>query len=424
MNNHYSRLFALVDCNNFYVSCERVFNPTLLYRPVVVLSNNDGCVVARSNEAKKLGIPMGVPLFKCQQIINKNKVAVLSSNYALYGDMSARVMRILQASLPDVEVYSIDEAFLKLDNIAFIKDKELFAKQLRKTILQWTGLPVSIGIASTKTLAKVANHYAKKHTDSGIFFLTDSTIDSVLTNLSIEDVWGIGYKMTQHLTPLGIKNAQDLRKANPVKMRKQFNIVIERIIRELNGVACLELEEIQPKQSIMSSRSFSEPLKEFADIAAALANYASTACEKLRKQNLSVQRIVIFLQTSPYIEPASKRYSNSITVNLDNPTSDTGQIIMASKQALAKIFKSGYIYQKTGILLLDLSAIKQYRLKLFEGNTLNREKLMQAIDNINQKIGKKSIYYAIESNKKLWRPRAERRSPCYTTRWTDLAKAY
>lgn len=413
-------MFALVDCNNFYASCERVFNPKLRQKPLIILSNNDGCVIACSNEAKKLGIPMGTPLFKCQHIVKKHKIIVLSSNYTLYGDMSDRVMYILKYYFPDIEIYSIDEAFLRLDNMALNDNVENFLQKIRNIILRWTGIPVSIGVAQTKTLAKVANHYAKKHTDTGVFYLSESTVNKVLANLDITDIWGVGHRLGHRLQSMGYITALDLKMANPKVIRSQFSVNLERTIRELNGIACLDLESVAPKQSIMSSRSFGKKVTEFNEVSAALAHYVSIACEKMREQKSQTDQITVFLRTSPHVEPVSKRYENCISLSFYAPTADTGQIIQLAIQGLSKIFKSGYEYQKTGILLQNLTPDSEQQYSLFETSTINRTQLMQTLDHINEKMGADTLFYAVEGTQKSWKLKANKRTPRYTTSWDEL----
>ena len=322
------KVFALVDCNNFYASCERVFDPTLKRRAIVILSNNDGCIVARSNEAKALGIPMGGPLFEQKAIIKKHNVAVFSSNYQLYGDMSQRVMDSLRLYTPDMEVYSIDEAFLRLDHLQ-PRNLYEYCKAIREKVFQWTGIPVSIGIAPTKVLAKVANHVAKKQT--GIFDIrSQQAQDEILKTLNVDKIWGVAGRWAERLRLMGINKASELRDASPTIIRKHLSVVGERILRELRGQICIDLEEIQPRKSIMSSKSFGNLLTKKEPIAEALANYAARACEKLRKQNSQAQRVHVFVETNGFRE-IDRQYNNGFTYTLTTPTSDTRSIIEAAK---------------------------------------------------------------------------------------------
>ena len=294
------KIFALVDCNNFYASCERVFDPRLKERAIVILSNNDGCIVARSNEAKSLGIPMGIPVFKQKAVIKKHNVAVFSSNYQLYGDMSKRVMDSLGLFTPDMEVYSIDEAFLRLD---YLEPRNLheYCKTIREKVLQWTGIPVSIGIGPTKVLAKIANHVAKKQTDVGVFDIRcQQKQDEILKSLNVDKLWGIARGWSERLNSIGIYKASELRDASPPIIRKHLSVVGERILRELKGQSCIDLEAIQPKKNIMSSKSFGKPLTKKESIEEALSNYAARACEKLRKQNSRAQAVHVFIKTNGF----------------------------------------------------------------------------------------------------------------------------
>lgn len=294
-------LYGLIDCNNFYASCERVFNPGLQNKPIVILSNNDGCIISRSNEAKALGIPMGAPYFKYKGLIEKSKTAVFSSNFSLYGDMSARVMSFLPYFSPDFEVYSIDEAFLTLD-LAQLPSPTLYAKAIQHTLLKSTGLPVSIGLAPTKTLAKVANYIAKKKTSDGIFELTESNLETHLASLDIEEVWGIGRKLGPKLRQRGILTALDLKRSPPVVMRRQFNVIMEKMVHELNGYPCLTLEDISPKDTITSSRSFGQKVTELSHLKEALATHCAKACQKLRAQGTVARGIILFIKTSKHDE--------------------------------------------------------------------------------------------------------------------------
>lgn len=413
-----SKIFALMDCNNFYASCERVFNPALRGKPIVVLSNNDGCIVARSNEAKQLGIPMGAPFFKYEKLINHYKVYVFSSNYALYGDMSDRVMSLLDYYSPDIEIYSIDEAFLRFDLLA---DKNFMERAciMREYILRATGIPISIGISNTKTLAKIANKIAKKST-VGVFQLNPDNIDTVLASIEVEDIWGIAHRMGLKLRQLNINTALDLKRTSPIKMRKLFNIMIERTVHELNGISCLDLEQVSSKKNIMSSRSFGTRLTELTDISAAISSFCARASEKLRAQQSLATGMYIFLRTS-YFNTNAPQYSNSITMQFETPTDDTGYIIQTAKTCLRQIYKKGYHYQKAGVLLMDLIGKKNQQPSLFTVSPA-RDKTMAVIDKINAQMGTKTIYFGAEGNNRRWRTKCEQRSPCYTTNWRELLK--
>jgi DNA polymerase V len=416
------KIFALVDCNNFYASCERVFNPRLSNRPIVVLSNNDGCIVARSNEVKALGIPMGVPFFKQKTVLKKHDVAVFSSNYQLYGDMSKRVMDSLRLFCPDMEVYSIDEAFLRLDHLQ-PRNLNEYCKIIRAKVLQWTGIPVSIGIGPTKVLAKVANHVAKKQTDDGVFDIRSRDAqDRILKALEVKKLWGIARRSAERLAGLGITTASELRDASPTMIRKRLSVVGERILRELKGQSCIDLEDIQPKKNIMSSKSFGEPLTTKESMAEALSNYAARACEKLRKQKSRAQAVYVFVQTNNFKE-TDKQYSNSITCTLAIPTSDTRIIISAAKYCLSKIYKPGFRYKKAGIMLLDLIPESLEQRNLFtETNHHPGDHLMNVLDRINDNHGPDTLFIGAQGVAREWKMRCGSRSPRYTTQWDELLR--
>lgn len=417
-------IFALVDCNNFYASCERVFNPALEKKPIVVLSNNDGCIIARSEEAKKLKIPMGAPFFEWQHFFKKNHVYVYSSNYALYGDMSSRVMRSLEQFCPTLEVYSIDEAFLEFDDFKK-QDLHAYASLIKQKIKCWTGIPVSIGIAPTKTLAKIANHIAKKQTTMGVCDLIDEEqINKILGELPVADVWGIGRKLSQKMRDIHIHTAKDLRDADSTMMRKKFSVVVEKIICELRGISCLPLESIQTKQQIMSSRSFGNPVIALSDLEEAVSHYAAIACMKLRKQKSLANGIHVFIQTNLFNQN-QRGYGKSVSINFAEPTDDSRKIIRAALQCLHRIYKSGYRYQKAGIMLLDLlpNTVKQFDL-LAAPSSLNNKPVMKILDTINSKFGKNSIFICAEGIDRQWQARAERMSPRYTTQWKELPNVF
>lgn len=415
-------IFALVDCNNFYASCERAFNPRLEGKPVVVLSNNDGCVVARSNEAKKLGIPMGAPFFKWKDMIYKNKVHVFSSNYELYGDMSHRVMTLLSQSCPDIEIYSIDEAFLILDGFNW-QDLMTYAKTLRQNIKTWTGIPVSVGLGPTKTLAKMANSLAKNQTTEGVFTLCDEIIrEQILSEYPIEKIWGVGRRLAERLSKFDINTAKDLRDSDPKLLRREFSVVMEKIVYELQGISCIGLESIQPRKQIISSRSFGKKITKLEELQEAVSHYAKIASLKLRNQKSVAASICVFLHTNLFNEK-EPQYGNSATFRFPEPTADTSYIIRMAKKCLSHIFKSGYQYQKTGVMLLDLrpNTIKQYDLLTREAVQKNQS-LLKTIDSINEMYGRNTIFYCAEGISRAWQMRNERLSPRYTTRWSELVE--
>jgi DNA polymerase V len=420
-------MIALVDCNNFYVSCERAFNPKLDGKPVGILSNNDGCIIARSEEIKKLGVAMGTPYFKIPDLIKQHNIQILSSNYALYGDMSRRVMQVLGRFSPTMEVYSIDECFLDLSG--FSQDLATYSNSIAKTVKQGTGIPVSIGIAPTKTLAKLANKMAKKGMAGKNAVLDWNTLtepDKLMASLPVKELWGISSGLSKRLNQIGIANVLALKQANAQLIRKHFGVVVERIVRELNGTPCIPLELIQPKRKqILTSRSFGTRLSNLADIRAAVTLFASRSAEKLRSQNLFTQTLCVFIHTSPFAldKPA---YNNAITIQIDQPTQDTGILIRAALAGLGRIYKSGYEYQRAGVLLPDLMPSGLQQLSLFQEDLdINPKsaRLMTALDAINRDHGRHTLRYASQSLSTRWNMRQQLKSPAYTTRWEALPLA-
>lgn len=412
-------IFALVDCNNFYVSCERVFNPRLEKKPVLVLSNNDGCAIARSNEVKKMGIPMGAPFFKWKKFCEENNVTVLSSNYELYGDMSDRVMNVLQSLSPDMEIYSIDEAFLKWDGMS-PSDLLTHMLEIRKTIKQWVGIPVSIGYAPTKTLAKVANHIAKTQMQEGVFDLIDPVKRKImLEDFPLEKIWGVGRQLSVRLKKMNIHNAQALCDSDPKKMRHYFSVVMERMVQELRGFSCLGLETPAPRKQIISSRSFGKPVTQLQELEEAVSHYAATASVRLREQGSVARGISVFLQTNRFSESQSY-YGNSVSLSFPIPTNDTAKIIALAKEGLRHLFKSGYRYKKAGIMLLDLRPTTMRQYDFFNSENPKREILMRTLDTINEIYGKNTVYHAAQGVQREWQMKFEHRTPRYTTRWSEL----
>ncbi|WP_347989131.1 Y-family DNA polymerase [Methylomonas sp. AM2-LC] len=415
-------MFAIADCNNFYASCERVFQPHLNGKPIVVLSNNDGCVIARSNEAKRLQVAMGVPYFKIEKYAQQEGITVFSSNYALYGDLSRRVMQVLAEFAPRVEVYSIDECFLDFSGLPF--DLSEYSQHICTTVKKWTGIPISIGIAPTKTLAKLANRLAKKGASAQGAVLDWQTLDNpsaVLETMALDDIWGISRRWSKKLMALGINNARALRDAEPKHMRQQFGVVMESIVNELRGISCISLADIpQPNKQIMTSRSFGVRLTSYPDLLAAVTHFATRAAEKLRKQNLATQALIVFVETSRF--DSQSQYANSAIHVFDLPTSDTAQLIQAAQRGLQKIFKTGFSYQRAGILLPDLLPVGVAQMSLFEDSALSErsEHLMVALDSINRKHGKQTICYGNELLSKHWRRRQQFKSPSYTTNWQEV----
>ncbi len=417
------RSIALIDVNNFYVSCERVFNPKLNNKPVVVLSNNDGCAISRSNEAKALGIKMGEPWFKCQEIARKHKIQGLSSNYALYADMSNRVMAILKDFSPNQEVYSIDECFLDLTGFQNLTG---YGQQMRGRILQWTGLPVCVGIGATKTLAKLANHCAKKMPEfNGVCdfgALAEQELNLLLKKIEVAEVWGVGRRLSVKLLNLGINTAHDLKQANPEYLRQQFSVVMAKTVSELNGTVCVELEEISPpRKQILSSRSFGQPVRDYTSLAEAITLYMSRAAEKLRAQQSVAGLLHVYIRTNPH-KPDDPQYVNGMTISLPTPTDDTLQLVNVSLWVLKRLFKPHYNYAKAGVYLGNLIPRTSAQIDLFGSSkpVSRTQSLMSTIDRINAKMGRESIKLASEGIHHHWRMRSRKKSPNFTTSWDDL----
>lgn len=416
-------LFALVDCNAFFVSCERVFQPHLEGKPVIVLSSNDGCAISRSNEAKALGIKMGVPLFKIKDIVKKHKVHVFSSNFSLYGDMSSRVMETLKTLSPSLEIYSIDEAFLDL---SFLSHHELFDHgcHMKALVKQWTGIPVSVGIGPTKTLAKVANHLAKKNPSGCCVLVDPQQIEEILKTFPLQEVWGIGSQWSQKLSQFGMNTASDLVQADPGWIRKTFNIVLARTALELKGVSCLSLEEAYPsKKTMISSRSFGTPVTSFDMLREAVSFHASALAHRLRKEKSKASLISVSIRTSPF-DKNGIIYSNSEVMVLPFASQDTSLLIKAATSGLEKIFREGLSYKKAGVKVLNLSPESQSLPTLFTDESFDdspkRKALLKTIDRLNHFYGKGSLVFASEGFRKTWVPRAVCKSPSYTQRWDQL----
>lgn len=409
------RLFGLVDCNNFYASCERVFEPALNGRPIVVLSNNDGCVIARSNEAKALGIKMGDPEFKIRTHLRQHNVVIRSSNYTLYGDMSARIMEILAANLPAVEIYSIDEAFADFTGIAAPAS---VAADLRTRVRQWTGIPVSIGLGSTKVLAKAGNKLAKK-TAEGIRAISGP---ADLAAFPIRDLWGIGPAHETFLTSEGITTAQQLAEADRVWIRRHLGVVGERLVWELNGLSCISLEEIAPaKKNICCAKGFGQPLTDLPEIQSALAAYVARVGEKLRRQQLACGALSVFLLTNPF-RTDEPQYNPQIASEFAEPKSFTPDLQHEAQRLLVRIYRPGYRFRKVGVMLLELAPHIPAQRSLFRPETRSAEKarLQGAIDRLNLRYGRDTVRTARQGFVEKYRLRAEKRSRCFTTRWEEL----
>lgn len=426
VNTVMSKIYALVDCNNFFVSCERVFNPGLSNTPVVVLSNNDGCVIARSNEAKALGIKMGSPAFKNRDIFLEHGVKVCSSNYSLYGDMSSRVMSCLAASVPEIEIYSIDEAFLMLSSLP--RKPELFARDLRARVLRWTGIPVSIGIGSTKTLAKVANRFAKKHPEhGGVLDLTgNSRLQRYLQLTEIEDIWGIGRRYALFLKSYGIRTAWDYARQPQVWIKSKMGVTGVHTLLEIQGKPCFDLEKCpKPSKTIISSRSFGKGVTSLDELREAVASYVSRAAEKLRKQGLVCSSLMVFAHTNRFREDQSQ-YSSSRVTGIPYPTDYTPVLIKYAHSMLEKIYKSGYVYKKAGIMLAETEDKHQKQLTFFmpsKKREQKEQKITAAMDRINKQWGRQTLRTAAEGTTKSWSMKRGLLSPGYTTSWKELPVA-
>lgn len=414
-------VFALVDCNNFYASCERVFNPKLNGKPIVVLSNNDGCVVARSNEAKALGIGMGVPEFQIRSVLRTHRVQVFSSNYTLYGDLSQRVMETLEQFSPHIEVYSIDEAFLSLLGFAR-RDLTEYGRQIRRTVKQWTGIPVSVGMAETKTLAKIANRIAKRNPATGgvCDLLACPDREALLEGVAVEDVWGIGPNYARLLNQHGLTTALQLRQADDQWIRKHLGIVGVRLVYELRGHSCLDLDECPaPKQGITCSRAFGRSVCTLADMEEAVSSYVSRAAEKLRGEGLAATVLTVFLMTNAFTD--EPQYRNSVTCSLPVGTDTTSELIRVALKGLRSIYRDGYRYKKAGVMCTALVPASQVQPDLFDHQDRPRSKrLMAALDAVNDRWGAGTLEYASSGLTKTWKTQFHRRSPAYTTDWNEL----
>ncbi|HEY8085103.1 MAG TPA: Y-family DNA polymerase [Methylophilaceae bacterium] len=420
------RSIALIDVNNFFVSCERVFNPKLENKPVVVLSNNDGCAVARSNEAKALGVAMAAPWFKFKDLAHKHGIIALSSNFALYADMSNRVMSILSGFSPQQEVYSIDECFLDMTGFTH-RDLTEQGRQIRQHIKQCTGLPVCVGFAATKTLAKLANHIAKSNPRyEGVCDLNAMSMqehDQWLSSLPVGEVWGIGRKLMPRLQAMGIRTVLDLKHADSATLNAKFSVVMEKIIRELNGTVCIELEQMSaPKKQIISSRSFGIPVTDLGSLQESVTLYISRAAEKLRRQKSYAGAVQVYIRTSPFNE-REEHYANSMTIPLTTASDDTRQLVKAALWGLQRIYKPGYRYQKAGVMLSEFVSVEHVQNDLFSQSTTTPTKnsrLMAAMDSVNRYMGKRSLVIASQGFSKPWSMKQGNKSPNYTTNWDDV----
>jgi DNA polymerase V len=409
---------ALIDCNSFYASCEQVFVPRLYGKPVIVLSNNDGCIVARSKEAKAAGIKMGEPLFKVQNLIQKHSVQVFSSNYALYGDMSDRVMQTLGHFSPKTEIYSIDEAFIELEGFQS-RNLTDYGQQMRNTVRRHTGVPVSIGIAPTKTLAKVANHLAKV-SSAGVVDVDDIDLNKILAEFEIEDVWGIGRRWGRSLRQQGIETALQLRNTDLRWAKQKYNVVMQRTILELRGQSCIPLDLAPPtRQSICCSRSFSRPVTELQELKEAIATYVSRAAEKLRLYHLTANILQVFAHTNRFKK--DDYYSNGTTITLPLATQDTRELVFFALRGAEAIYRPGHRFVKAGVLLLELQSetLRQGHLFL-ERDEVRSALLMKTVDAINSQFGRGTLQFAAAGLKKSWGMRQGKRSNRWTTCWGEI----
>ena len=416
-----SKWFGLADCNNFYASCERIFDLSVRDKPVVILSNNDGCIISRSQEAKDLGVPMGTPLHKIKSLIDNKSIQFFSSNYTLYGDISARVMNCLNDLCPAVEVYSIDEAFLDL---SIIPTHELFdfSVNVKKKIAKWTKIPISIGIAPTKSLAKLANRYAKKnHKEVGVFVIdSEEVLQKTLKETPIEDVWGIGRKHGKFLKNEGVNTAYDFIQLPEHFVQKRFSIVGLRLYKELKGQSCLNLTEIiEKKKVIMHSRSFGQYVKFIKDLEEAVTTFANKCAEKLRSQNSCACTVSVYIRTNPF--NTKPQYYNGITMNFDVPTSSTFEIQQKVLWGLKQIYVQGYDYKKAGVSVMGIVGKDEIQGNLFAPEPdVKSQQLSNLMDKINAKFGKEAVKFAIQGTNSAWKGNASKISPKYTTLWKDL----
>lgn len=414
-------MYALVDCNNFYASCERVFRPDLNGKPVVVLSNNDGCVVARSNEAKAIGIPMGAPAFQNKELFEKHNVHVFSSNYALYGDMSNRVMGLLSNYAPEMEVYSIDEAFLKMDGFELF-DLQDIGQRMRREVVRGTGIPISVGIAPTKALSKVANRIAKKFPDqTGGVYIIDSEIKRLkaLKWLKIEDVWGIGRKHAYRLQNSGIVNALQFTMQSDDWVRSRMSVVGLRLKNDLEGKPTLALEKTKAKKNIATTRTFDHNIDKFDEVKERVSTFAVSCSEKLRKQNSNCNSIMVFILTN-YHRDDQPQYRKNIVIKLPYPTNSSIELSKFATQALRMIWKNGYAFKKAGVIVQDITPVTEQQLSMFENSNPKHLQLMKAIDALNNSIGQKKVKLASQDPGRTWKMKQEKMSPRYTTRLSEI----
>lgn len=414
-------MIGIIDCNNFYASCERVFNPALNGKPVVVLSNNDGCVIARSAEAKALGIPMGEPAFKLKELIENNGVAVFSSNYVLYGDMSQRVMTIVGTMVPEMEIYSIDESFLYFNGFQHFDYKE-YGTAIVQKVSRCTGIPVSLGVAPTKTLAKVANKFAKKYKAyNGVCVIdNEEKREKALKLTDIGDVWGIGRRYKKKLEYYSVNTAWDFTQKSKSWVKNQMGVVGERTWLELRGTPCIETESPKSKKSICTSRSFGEKLTTLEQISEAVANFSASCAEKLRKQQSTCNVVMVFIHTNPFVTN-QPQYYNQAVITLPVSTNDSTELVRYAKQGLQRIFKEGFLYKKAGVIVADIVPEMPFQANLFDTKDRTKyHKAMEAMDVLNTRFGRQKVKIAAQGFDRKWKLKNERLSPCYTTNFDDI----
>ncbi|MCG9911329.1 MAG: Y-family DNA polymerase [Flavobacteriales bacterium] len=414
-------MFALIDCNNFYASCERVFRPDLIGKPIVVLSNNDGCVIARSNEAKAAGVPMGAPAYQYETLFKEKDIWVFSANFALYGDMSHRVMNILGEYSPEIEIYSIDESFLKLRGFERYNLSD-YGKEMRQRVLKWTGIPISVGVAPTKALSKVANRIAKKYTEQtgGVYIIdTEEKRIKALKWLKIEDVWGIGRQHAKRLQGTGVKTAYDFIRLGDRFVQNHMSIVGLRLKHDLQGIPTLDLEHPEPKKNIATTRSFEKNYTEEEQLRERISTFATSCAEKLRRQRSCCNSLMVFIHTNGHRKELPQ-YSRNILVKLPYPTNSGIELAKFATQALKHIFKPGYAYKKAGVIVQDFTPEETIQRSLFENSNEKHPALMQAMDKMNALFGQQKIRLAVQDPKRVWKMKQEKLSPCYTTKLSDI----
>ena len=415
-------MFGLIDCNNFYASCQRVFRPDLVGKPIVVLSNNDGCVIARSNEAKELGIPMGAIAYQYEKMFVENNVTVFSANFALYGDMSQRVMNILSEYSPEVEIYSIDEAFLKFTGFEQHFNLQTMGQEMQRRVTKGTGIPISVGIAPTKALAKVANRIAKKfpRETSGVYIIdSEGKRIKALKWLKVEDIWGIGRQHSRRLQDIGVKTAFDFTQLDKAYIKANFAVVGLRLQQDLQGVPTLDLEENQPKKTIATTRSFETNYTDLKQLEERITTFAVSCAEKLRKQASCCNSLMVFIHTNRHRKELPQ-YSRNIVVQLPYATNSSIELVKFAVQALHKIFKEGYAYKKAGVIIQDFTPEEVAQVNIFENSNETHKPLMKVIDKLNALYGKQKIKLGSQDVKKIWKMKQEKLSPNYTTKLADI----